>query len=174
MTQLRIRCAALHVVGIGALLAAACSSSPSSGGGSGGTQGTGGATTSGNGGAAAGVGGDTGNGGSATGGAPGAGGTTGSTGGAPGAGGQASGGTTGGTGGAVACAPPTVTLPAGADSVFGTMVQFNDNGAWSWYQDERAIVDTKANKLIVGSVASGGTRNGNIEAAVYNIATNTT
>ena len=54
------------------------------------------------------------------------------------------------------------------------MVQFNDNGAWSWYQDERAIVDTKANKLIVGSMASGGARNGNVEAAIYNIATNTT
>jgi hypothetical protein len=28
-----------------------------------------------------------------------------------------------------------------ADYVAGTLIVFNDNGAWSWYQDERAIVD---------------------------------
>ena len=172
MPQRPIRSSATQAcaLAVGVLLLGACSSSPSTGGGTGGAQGSGGAANPGSGGAGPGVGGVTGG----AGGAPGAGGTTGGMGGASGTGGQASGGTTGGTGGMAACAPPTVTLPAGADSVFGTMVQFNDNGAWSWYQDERAIVDTKANKLIVGSVASGGNRTGAIEAAVYNIATNTT
>ena len=80
----------------------------------------------------------------------------------------------GGTGGMAACAPPTVTLPAGADSVFGTMIQFNDNGGWCWYQDERAVVDTKANKLVIGD--DGERRRpatATNEAVVYDIATNT-
>ena len=41
-----------------------------------------------------------------------------------------------------ACAPPTVTLPSGNDAVVGSLIQFNDNGGWCWYQDERAVVDT--------------------------------
>ena len=50
----------------------------------------------------------------------------------------------------------------------------NDNGAWCWYEDERAIIDN--GKLIVGSVADvsgtdGSTRNGNIEVATYDYAT---
>ena len=75
----------------------------------------------------------------------------------------------GGSGGAAVCAPPTVNL-TGADAVDGTLVQFNDNGGWCWYQDERVIVDPAGGQLIVGSVASGGTRNGNIEAVVHDIA----
>ena len=71
-----------------------------------------------------------------------------------------------------ACAPPTTTL-SGADAVAGTKITFNDNGGWCWYQDERAIVDTKAGKLIIGSVGSGGNRTGNIEAVVYDLAAGT-
>jgi hypothetical protein len=63
--------------------------------------------------------------------------------------------------------PALPTAPAAASSV----IQFNDNGGWSWYQDERALVDTAAGKLIVGSVASGGTRDGNIEATIYDLTT---
>lgn len=60
------------------------------------------------------------------------------------------------------------------DQVNGNLIQFNDNGAWCWYQDERAIVDIANNMLIVGSDASGsGTggsnRNGNIECIIYNL-----
>ena len=73
------------------------------------------------------------------------------------------------TGGATAaCVVPNVTL-TGADAVAGTKITFNDNGGWCWYQDERAVVNTNANKLLIGSVASGGSRNGNIEAVVYNL-----
>ena len=32
--------------------------------------------------------------------------------------------------------------------VAGTVIELNDNGAWSWFMDERAIVD--GGKLIVG------------------------
>jgi hypothetical protein len=76
-------------------------------------------------------------------------------------------------GGTAACAPPTVSL-SGADAVVGgKLIQFNDNGGWCWYQDERAVVDTKANKLVIGSVASGGSRNGYQEAVIYDIAAGT-
>jgi hypothetical protein len=40
------------------------------------------------------------------------------------------------------------------DVVYGNLIQFNDNGAWSWFQDERAIVDEQEGTLIVGSVAN--------------------
>ncbi len=167
----------LCAVAIGASLLGACNGSQTGAAGAGGAQGSGGA-----GGAAGttGSGGATGAGGAAGSTETGAGGATGDagssgTGGVTGSGGSGGGGATAGTGGAggtTACAPPTIPLPAGNDATFATLVQFNDNGAWSWYQDERAVVDTKANKLIVGSVASGGARNGNVEAAIYNLATN--
>jgi len=63
-----------------------------------------------------------------------------------------------------------------SDLVNGNLIQFNDNGAWCWYQDERAIIDTLQGKLILGSDASGsGTggspRNGLIEGIVYDLST---
>jgi len=39
--------------------------------------------------------------------------------------------------------------------------------------DERAIVDAKAQKLIIGSVASGGARNGYVEAVTYDLVAGT-
>src|SRR5689334_6720761 len=72
-------------------------------------------------------------------------------------------------------------LLATADSlptnyIAGTLIQLNDNGAWSWFMDPRVVVD--AGKLIVGSVRAIGTfqsgasdpRWGNVEIAVYDIA----
>jgi len=64
-----------------------------------------------------------------------------------------------------------------ANYVAGSLIQLNDNGAWSWFMDERVIVDR--GKLIVGSVRSLGdfdaTQNhpdwGNVEISVYNIET---
>jgi hypothetical protein len=98
-----------------------------------------------------------------TGGVTGKGGATG-TGGVIGTGGN--GGTTGGRGGSTGtCAPPA----AGAN---GPLVTFNDNGAWFAYQDERAVVDVKGGKLVVGSVVfSVASRSGNIEAVIYDLAT---
>lgn len=74
------------------------------------------------------------------------------------------------TGGVVACTSPAVNL-SGADAVDGKLIQFNDDGGWQWFQDERAIVDVKGGKLIVGSVAFHGARNGNIEAVSYDLST---
>lgn len=62
--------------------------------------------------------------------------------------------------------------------VAGNLIQLNDNGAWSWFMDERAIVHD--GKLIVGSVrAIGNFANnadpnwGNVEISVYDIAAKT-
>lgn len=62
------------------------------------------------------------------------------------------------------------------DQVNGNLIQFNDNGAWCWYQDERAIIDAAGRKLVVGSVASssgtgGVNRNGAVEAVLYDLNT---
>lgn len=62
------------------------------------------------------------------------------------------------------------------DFVAGNLVVLNDNGAWSWFMDERAIVDN--GKLIVGSVRAVGTFSsgkedanwGNVEVAVWDLA----
>ena len=55
-------------------------------------------------------------------------------------------------------------------------IVLNDNGAWSWFEDERAIVDVAGGKLLVSSVASadgtgGVTRQGNVEVVAYDLAT---
>ena len=136
--------------------------------GTGGRSGTGGIVTLGTGGrfgrgGAMGTGGQPGTGGiviPGTGGKPGTGGT-------PGTGGVI------GTGGSAVCGPPTVNL-TGADAVAnGPLITFNDNGGWCWYQDERAVVDANAGRLVVGSVAFGGSRNGDIEAVIYDLASGT-
>lgn len=51
------------------------------------------------------------------------------------------------------------------DWVDGELVTFNTNGTWCWFQDERAIIDTVLNKLVVGSV----TNHGATEAVVYDM-----
>src|SRR2546421_10499091 len=61
----------------------------------------------------------------------------------------------------------------------GALVQFNDNGFWSWFQDERAIIDPNTNQLLIGSVASGqgaggAARYGNDDVDSYNLATGAT
>ena len=41
----------------------------------------------------------------------------------------------------------------------------NDNGAWCWFQDERALVDPERRLLVVGSIASVGGKGGTAAAA---------
>jgi hypothetical protein len=36
----------------------------------------------------------------------------------------------------------TVSAQVAKDLVDGNLIQFNDNGAWCWYPDEWAVVDT--------------------------------
>jgi hypothetical protein len=63
------------------------------------------------------------------------------------------------------------------DFVAGTLVELNDNGAWSWFMDERAVVHE--GRLVVGSVRAvkdfkGGQADpdwGNVEVAVLDIGT---
>jgi BNR repeat-containing family member len=65
------------------------------------------------------------------------------------------------------------------NDVGGSLIMFNDNGAWSWFEDERAIVDPAAGaagKIIVSSVADtagtgGAARNGDVDVVSYDIAT---
>ncbi|GAB3997753.1 hypothetical protein GCM10029992_21620 [Glycomyces albus] len=52
----------------------------------------------------------------------------------------------------------------------------NDNAAWCWFQDERALVDPKTRTLVVGSMAvaegpGGHARSGNVEVAVVDLRT---
>jgi hypothetical protein len=66
------------------------------------------------------------------------------------------------------------------DYVAGQLIELNDNGAWSWFMDQRAVVDR--GKLIVGSVRSVGDFRsgkddpdwGNVEVAVLDIDSGTT
>jgi hypothetical protein len=60
------------------------------------------------------------------------------------------------------------------DEVAGNLIQFNDNGFWCWFQDERCVVDTNNGKLIIGSAASqsgvgNSTRNGADEAVIFDL-----
>lgn len=62
------------------------------------------------------------------------------------------------------------------DLVRGNLIQFNDNGAWCWYQDERAVVDITEGNLTIGSDASGAgvggsSRDGHIEGVIVNLNT---
>lgn len=69
------------------------------------------------------------------------------------------------------CSVPVVS-PSGADFVAnGPLITFNDDGGWCWYQDERAVVDAKGGKLVVGSMAFLDARKGNIETVIYDLAT---
>ncbi|MGA3284006.1 MAG: BNR-4 repeat-containing protein [Verrucomicrobiota bacterium] len=70
--------------------------------------------------------------------------------------------------------PPVFSDPS--DQVNGNLIQFNDNGAWCWYQDERAVVDKTGGKLIVGSDAcgygvGGPARDGEINAVIFDLGT---
>ncbi|TWD72040.1 putative BNR repeat neuraminidase [Kribbella amoyensis] len=52
----------------------------------------------------------------------------------------------------------------------------NDNGAWCWFQDERALVDPAEQLLVVGSIAAaegpgGAERAGNVELTVVDLRT---
>ena len=69
------------------------------------------------------------------------------------------------------------TGDAQTDWVSGRMIQFNDNGAWSWFEDERAIVDAE-NGLILASTTADGSgalgRNGGTDVATFDLTTGRT
>jgi hypothetical protein len=92
-----------------------------------------------------------------------------SSGGVTGTGGVPSGGAGGASAGGAGGGPACPSLPA-APIAAGSIIQFNDNGGWTWFSDERAVVDATAGRVVVGSVASGGSRDGDIDAVVYDLA----
>ena len=119
-------------------------------------------------------------GGTPTGGAGPTGGMSGSaTGGMSGMGGSGagSGGSAGTTGGGFVTCPWTPPAnPTMANFTAGTVTTFNNNGAWTWYSDERAVVDVARGKIIVSSDANamgdgGSGRDGNVDVVIYDIAT---
>jgi hypothetical protein len=66
--------------------------------------------------------------------------------------------------------------PEVADRVRGTLIQLSDNGAWSWFQDERAVIDPAAGKLVVGASANrfgvgGRPRDGDIDVTSFDLRT---
>ncbi|HLX95274.1 MAG TPA: hypothetical protein VKU37_05985 [Verrucomicrobiae bacterium] len=68
----------------------------------------------------------------------------------------------------------TPAAGASADFVNGNVVQFDDNGIWTWYSDERTVVDTNRDKLVVGCVENGaglgGTnRDGDINVTIWDV-----
>jgi hypothetical protein len=85
--------------------------------------------------------------------------------------GGASAGASGAGGGSGGAAPSVCKVPEGAPTA--QLITFNDNGGWCWYQDERVIVDTKNNRMIVGSMSGTGGRAGNVEAVVWDLTTKT-
>jgi hypothetical protein len=76
----------------------------------------------------------------------------------------------------LAAACPGAAPEAGLNHVAGDLIELNDNGAWSWFMDERVLVD--GGKLIAGSVRAVGGFNshaddadwGNVEVSVLDIA----
>jgi hypothetical protein len=128
-----------------------------------------------------------------SGGAPASGGVTGNSGGAPNAGGTVGSGGAGasssggggptsggapGSGGSVSSICP-YTLPEDPATfpenwTAGEVTQFNANGGWTWYNDERVLVDAEGGKIIVGSAASSASsqsQNTNIEIVIHDLAT---
>ena len=60
------------------------------------------------------------------------------------------------------------------DVVNGNLIQFCPNGIWCWFQDERAVVDTHAGKLVVGYIQNkgglgGSDTDGDVSAAIWDI-----
>ncbi len=68
------------------------------------------------------------------------------------------------------CLAGSYSCAATTNQVAGDLIQFNDNGAWSWFSEERAIVDKTAGILLVGSITESygaGGRDADAEVAIY-------
>ena len=71
------------------------------------------------------------------------------------------------------CRPPPPSAPSGL--VNGNLIQFDSEGAWTWYTDERAIVDPNNGHVLVNSVGFsptvGGGSPGNVDVVDFDPAT---
>jgi hypothetical protein len=69
------------------------------------------------------------------------------------------------------------SVHAQSQDFFGAnLMQFDDNGIWTWYSDERAVVDRAGGKLVVGCVENGAglggiPRDGNINVSIFDMQT---
>jgi hypothetical protein len=66
----------------------------------------------------------------------------------------------------------SVTLSFAADQVDGNLIQFNENGAWCWYQDPRVLIDKSNNTVLICSVANsrgvdGDRRGGDVDVVTF-------
>ena len=89
-----------------------------------------------------------------------------------------SGGAGGGSMGPMTCpyTPPEDPETFTQNWTSGEVTVFNPNGGWTWYNDERVVVDPDAGKIIVSSAASSAsseTANTNIDAVIHDLATGT-
>lgn len=71
---------------------------------------------------------------------------------------------------------PRFALAEEINQVAGKLITFNTNGGWCWYQDERAVVDQAAGKLLISSIADatgadGTQRDGDVDIISYDFAT---
>jgi len=160
----------LGTAGSGGTAPAASGGATSGGGGV--PSATGGSTTAGSGGALSSAG-------SGTAGATpsgGAGGATSAGGAGAGAGAGPSAGAGGAIGGVMTCpyTPPTVPSTFPQNWTAAQVKQFNANGGWTWYNDERVVVDAAAGKILVSSAASSAssqTQNTSIDIVIHDLAT---
>jgi hypothetical protein len=96
-----------------------------------------------------------------------------------GAGGSSAGGPSGGAGaaGQVMTCPytaPTVPSTFPQNWTAAKVTQFNANGGWTWYNDERVVVDAAAGKIVISSAASSAssqTQNTSIDVVIHDLAT---
>jgi hypothetical protein len=75
----------------------------------------------------------------------------------------------------------TIILPcaaaAAADRVNGNLINFDNDGFWSWFMDERVIVDPTNGKILIGSNSTSPVRyptgrpTGSVDVFTYDIAT---
>jgi hypothetical protein len=73
-------------------------------------------------------------------------------------------------GGILALIGALASMQTGAQIRHGApLIEFNDDGGWCWFEDERAIV--AGGKLVFGTIATGGARQGHVEATVYDLKT---
>jgi hypothetical protein len=70
--------------------------------------------------------------------------------------------------------PPEDPATFPADWTSSELTVFNDNGGWTWYNDERVVVDAEAGKIIVSSAASSASSQSadtNVHAVIHDLAT---
>jgi BNR repeat-containing family member len=67
---------------------------------------------------------------------------------------------------------PPAPPPPPSGIVHGNLIQFDSDGAWTWYSDERAVVDPNNGHVLVNSVGYsptvGGSSPGNVDVVNFN------